>query len=136
MLPVGFQRLLGKDGRGLWSFLSAEVGGRQVRADLVRFLPPSTLGGWAGFLASLGRPGLPLGNIRSPRLCAQGCVSPANSVRLFSSVSLTFVPGSLPNFQRILMPGHISLLFRPLTAQQKHGWADTVVSLALQCVSS
>lgn len=75
MLPVGFQRLLGKDGRGLWSFLSAEVGGRQVRADLVRFLPPSTLGGWAEFLASLGRPGLPLGNIQEPQaMCPGLCV--------------------------------------------------------------
>lgn len=56
-------------------FLSAEVGGRQVRAGLVRFLPPSTLGGWAGFLTSLGRPRLTLRNIQEPQaICPGLCV--------------------------------------------------------------
>lgn len=56
-------------------FLSAEVGGRQVRAGLVRFLSPSTLGGWAGFLTSLGRPGLTLRNIQEPQaICPGLCV--------------------------------------------------------------
>lgn len=65
-------------------FLSVEVGGRQVRAGWVRFLSPCTLGGWAGFLTSLGRPGLALWNIQEPQAVCQGlCVPRQQSQAVF-----------------------------------------------------
>lgn len=56
-------------------FLHAEVGGGQVRAGLVRFLSPCTLGGWARSLTSLGRLGLALWNHQEPQaICPGLCV--------------------------------------------------------------
>lgn len=116
-------------------FLHAEVGGGQVRAGLVRFLSPCTLGGWARSLTSLGRLGLALWNHQEPQaICPGLCVPCLLNQAVFQCQPHLSSRISPPNSERVRLPRPISLQFRQLTAPQKQGDTDTGVSAVLLCV--